>query len=317
METKLLVTVEERRQIQKEMSKEFGTKIKYRVMDLDLVVQKIREERAKFALSPYIEIKPVSPDMHKVPSRTSTFQKDPLTGIYYGIPIDQDEYGNMRWQKIQIGDNMSINLDNENDAKIWAVLRFNPDIKGSPFAVQNPYYEVYDPVVIARQEMGEVAEMKKAFDRVSLIEDKPIDMVHFARYLGEEIRENASLDIVSNTLLKFARNYPSEFNKKWDSKVRSYGERFATARFLGIITQDIDRGYIYQNIPLGISEDEAIRFLSKDHNVMSSINMQIEEKDLVIKKIKEEIDYRDSKETEVEDKKDKKDKKGKENDFDE
>ena len=274
---------------------EFGTKIKYRVIDLDKAVKKIRAERAKFALSPYIEIKPISPDLHKVPSRTGTFEKDPLTGVMYGIPIDQDDYGNMRWQKIQIGDNMSLNLDNDMEAKMWAVLRFNPNIKGSPFAVQNPYYEIYDPIVIARAEMGEVEQMKKAFERVTLIEEKPVDMVHFARFLGEEIRENASLDIVSSILLKFARNYPLEFNKKWDSKIRAFGERFATARFLGIIIQDVDKGYVYQNIPLGLSEDEAIRFLSKDHNVMSSINSVIEEQDLVIHKIKEEIAFNDIK----------------------
>jgi hypothetical protein len=201
----------------------------------------------------------------------------------------------MKWQKIQIGDNMSLDLDNTNDAKIWAVLRFNPDIKGSPFQVQNPYFEVYDPEIIAKQEIGEVAQMKKAFERITMIEDKPIDMVHFCRFLGEEIRENASFDIVSNTLLKFARNYPEEFNKKWESRTRSYGERFATARFLGIITQDIDEGFFYQNIPLGQNEEDVIRFLSKDHNILSSINSIIEEKDNVIKTIKQELDYKESK----------------------
>lgn len=295
-EKKLLVTIEERKLIQKEMSVEFGTKIKYKVIDLEKVVARIREERARFSLSPYIEIKPISPDMHKLPSRTGTFQKDPITGILYGIPIDQDEFGNMRWQKIQIGDNLSLNLDNVNDAKIWAVLRFNPDIKGSPFQVQNPYYEVYDPVTIARTEMGEVAQMKKAFERIDSINERPVDMVMFARYLGEEIRENASLDILYNTLLKFARNYPEEFNKKWENKSRSYGERFATAKAIGVITQDIDRGYIFRNIPLGLSEEEAIRFLSKDPNVMSAINDLIIEKDDLVKTIKSEIEFLNKKE---------------------
>jgi hypothetical protein len=299
METpKLLVTVKERKEIQESLSKEFGTKVKYRVIDLEKAVQKIREERAKFSLSPFIEIKPISPDMHKIPSRTSTFQKDPITGVLYGIAIDQDEFGNIRWQKIQISDNMSLNLDNDNDAKVWAVLRFNPDIKGSPFQVQNPYFEIYDPVQTARNEMGEVTQMKKAFERIDLIADKPIDMVMFARFLGEEVRENASFDIVYNTLLRVARNHPGDFNKKWDSKTRSFGERFATAAALGIITQDVDRGYMFNNIPLGLSEEEAIRFLSKDVNVMSSINSQILEKDDVVNMMKKEIAVTKEKELE-------------------
>jgi hypothetical protein len=296
--SELLVTLDERRAIQKEMSVEFGTKIKYRVIDLDKVVARIREERARYSLSPYIEIKPISPDMHKTPSRTTTFQKDPITGILYGIPIDQDDFGNMRWQKIQIADNMSLNLDNVNEAKIWAVLRFNPDIKGSPFQVQNPYYEIYDPVKIARTEMGEVAAMKKAFDRIDKIQDHPVEMVMFARYLGEEIRENASVDIVYNTLLKFARGYPMEFNKKWENKARTYGERLATARAIGVVTQDIDKGFVFRNIPLGFSEEDAIRFLSKDMNIMNAINDIITEQDLVVKNMKTEIEFNEKKEKE-------------------
>lgn len=301
METKkLLVTLEERKLIQKEMSVEFGTKVKYRVMDLDKVVARLRDERARFSLTPYIEIKPVSPDMHKMPSRTGTFQKDPITGVLYGIPIDQDEFGNMRWQKIQIGDNLSLNLDNINDAKIWSVLRFNPDIKGSPFQVQSPYYEVFDPVEAARNEMGEVAQMKKAFDRIDSLKERPVDMVNFARFLGEEIRENASLDIIYNTLLRFARSYPGEFNKKWESRSRSYGEKFASAKAVGVVTQDVDRGYIFRNIPLGLSDEDAIRFLSKDMNIMNAINEEIMNNDEVIKSIRREVEFNKKKEGEKE-----------------
>lgn len=311
MEKKILVSIEERRLIQKSMSVEFGTKVKYRVMDLDKVIDRIREERARFSLSPYIEIKPISPDMHKNPSRTSTFQKDPITGVLYGIPIDQDDFGNLRWQKIQLGDNLSLSLDNINDAKIWAVLRFNPDIKGSPFQVQNPYYEVYDPIEVARAEMSEVAAMKKAFDRIDKLEGKPIDMVLFARYLGEEIRDNASIDIVYNTLLKFARGYPVLFNQKWESKSRSFGERFATAKAISVITQDVDRGYVYKNIPLGLTEEEAIRFLSKDMNIMNSINDAIAEADVVVNGMKKEMEFREKQNKDKTDDKDLGNKEGK------
>jgi len=293
---KLLITLQERREIQESMSFELGTKIKYRIIDLDKAVARIRADRKKFQLSPYIEIKPVSPDIHKIPSRTSTFQKDPITGVLYGIALDQDDFGNIKWQKIQIGDNMSLNLDRDNDAKLWAVLRFNPDIKGSPFQVQNPYFEIYDPVAIARIEMDEVVEMKKSFDRIDMIKDKPVDIVMFARFLGEEIRDNASYDIVYNTLLRFARNHPAEFNKRWDNKLRSFGERFATAVSLNIITRDVDRGYVYRNIALGLTDEEAIQFLSKDANVMSSINSVINEKDTVVTSLKEEMSYMKKKE---------------------
>jgi hypothetical protein len=305
-ERKLLVTLDERKLIQKEMSVEYGTKVKHRVIDLDKAIIKIREERARYSLSPYVEIKPISPDMHKVPSRTGTFQKDPVTGVFYGICIGEDDFGNLKWQKIQIGDSLSLNLDNNDDARVWAVARFNPDIKGSPFQQQNPYYEVYDPVEIARTEMGEVRNMQKAFGRIEMISEKPIDMVLFARYLGEELRDNASFDIVYNVLLRFARNHPEDFNKKWENKNRSFGERFATARVLQIITQDVDKGYVYKNIPLGHTEDEAIRFLSKDTTIMSSVNSAITEKDDLVNNMKKELEFNAKNNTKA--KKEKKDK---------
>ncbi len=288
---KLLVTMDERRKIASDMSIEFGKQIKYRVIDLDKIVRKIRAERAKYAMPPYVEIRPISPDMHKIPSRSTTFQKDPVTGILYGIPIDQDDYGNMKWQKIQVSDNLTLNLDNINDAKIWAVIRFWPNIKGSPFQEENPYYEVYDPVKIAVSEIGEVEAMKKAFERIDLIENKPSEMVMFARYLGEDINDNANMKIIYNMLLRRAMKYPHEFNRKWTSKLRSYGERFATARSIGVITRDIDRGFVFRNISLGGTEEEVIRFLSEDSNVMNSINSVINETDKLINALKEEAKY--------------------------
>ena len=107
-------------------------------------------------------------------------------------------------------------------------------------------------------------------------------MVLFARFLGHELMENANEKIVASTLLKSARNYPFDFNKKWDSKIRSYGERFYSGVALGIITQDADRGYMYRQIPLGWSEEEAMAYLSKDSNIMSALNNELTEKDALV-----------------------------------
>lgn len=287
---KELVTLEERLWIAKNAVKMMGKTVQYKVMDLDKVVEDMQKKRLNNALSPYVEIQPISEDMHKVPNRMTTFQKDPITGVYYGIALDQDEFGNIKWQKIQLNDSLSLNLDRISDAKIWAVIRFHPDIEGSPWQTQNPYYKIYDPVATAVREGEEIDLMKTAFDRVDMILENPKEMVLFARYLGEELVENSNYKLVKAALLRYARHNPYDFNQKWTSKTKAYSEYFESAKALGIITNDINRGFLFRNISLGLSAEEAVRMLAKDPNILSSISTEISEKDIVIKNIQKEFD---------------------------
>jgi hypothetical protein len=269
---KVLVTENERRKIAKEAVVEMGSKVTSKVLDIDKVVQWIRTERKNKNLSPYIEIHPISEDQFKNPHKQATFQKDPLTGVLYGIATSSDDFGNIRWQKIQVNEMLSLNLDNDNDAKIWAVIRFNPDIQGSPFQRENPYFKIYDPVDEAIAEQNEIAEMQKAFERVSMVIKDSKRMVQFARYLGVEVRDNTNYDIVYGALLKKARHNSAVFNK-----------HFYSGLALGVITEDANNGYMYEGITLGISKADAIKFLAKDKSVFSSISTALDEKDTAVK----------------------------------
>lgn len=282
---RLLVTEADRRWIAENAVKKMGSKILYDVMDVDVVADKIMEERKLQAMTPWVEIQPISEDMHKIPNRLATFQKDPLTGVLLGIAIDQDDFGNIKWQKIQLHDHLSLNLDNRNDARIWAVVRFHPDVQGSPWQVQNPYYKIYDPVEEARVENYEIDQMEIAFDHVRKILDDPKSMVHFSRYLGMELRDNSNFEIVRGNLLRFAKNYPVDFNRRWESKTRSYGEYFESARALGIIINEADRGFLYKGISLGLSRADAIKYLSQDSAVMNGISNELAEQDSVVKAV--------------------------------
>lgn len=284
-----LITLEERQWLAKNAVKMMGKNVQYPVLDIDKAVERITKQRASNSMSPWVEIQPISEDMHKVPNRVATFQKDPITGVYYGIALDQDDFGNIRWQKLQLHDNISLNLDKRDDVKIWAVLRFHPDIQGSPWQVQNPYYKIFDPIDEAREEGKEIELMKKAFDRVDILMDNPKNMVFFARYLGEELMENSNFELVRGSLLRWAKKSPSEFNRKWENRLRSFGEHFESAKALGIITNDADRGFMFRNIALGINPEEAIRTLSQDSNIMNSINNDLAEQDKIVMRIKDEL----------------------------
>lgn len=279
---KELVTLTERRWIKENAIQMLGKEIKFPVIDINAAIMRIQEERANNNLSPYVEIQPISPDMYKIPNKMATFQKDPMTGVLYGIALTQDDFGNIRWQKIQLHDHMSLNLDKPDDAKIWCILRFYPEIKGSPWQIDNPYYKVYDPTDEAMEEMGQIAEMRKAFNYIEMIQDKPREMILFARYLGEDLRDNSNLNIVTGTLLKYAKNHPKDFNLKWTSKIRSFGERFKSGVAIGLITQDAERGFMYRQIQLGTDEEQSIRFLASDSNIMSRLNHDLAEGDVLV-----------------------------------
>ncbi len=290
---KVLVSIEERNWIKNEASIEMGKVVKQRVIDLDKVVTRIREERKRNNLTPYVDIIPVSGDQFKTPNKMPTYQKDPVTGILYGIPIGEDDFGNIKWQRLQLTDTLSLNLDNEMDAKIWTVLRFHPDISGSPFQKQYPYYKVFDPVDEAKATINEAKEMETAFDRVKQLRQHPKEMVFFVRYLGEDLRENANKNIIEGILLRYAKNYPYEFNKKFDSKDRGYAERFFTAKAIGIIENHPDKGFMFRNVTIGLTEEEAIRTLSTDSAIISAVNSMIIENDNVLKIVLREAQEED------------------------
>jgi hypothetical protein len=286
---KELVPIEERRWIAENAVLEMGTVIKYKIMDLDKVVARMKDQREARNLTDFVTVLPLSPDMYKAPNRSMTFQKDPLTGVLYGLAIKQDQFGNIQWQKIQLSDSLPLDLTKSNDAKLWAVLRFSSDIEGSPFEGDRAYYKVFDPVEVAKEERSEVEMMKECFDRITSFQDNPKEMVLFTRFLGEDVNETSNYDVVMGQLLKKAKNYPAVFKKRWESKARSYGEKFFSAKALGIISTDADHGFTYNNIPLGVSEEDVIRFLAKDRNILNAINNELDEKDTVILNLEKDM----------------------------
>ena len=279
MKRKVLVSMAERQEIKASMSKQVGTNVIYTVIDLEKVVKKIQAERKDRNLSPFIEIQPVKEDMFKMPMRLNTFQKDPNTGVLYGIVAGIDQHGNIKWQKIQLNDNLTLNLNNVNDAKIWAVIRFHPDIKNSPFQNDNPYYQIYDPVDSALENSERIEKMKEAFSLVDKLLEEPLQMVMFARYLGAELHEQSNYQIVKDELQTRAEGSPGIFIEKYKSRLRKFEEIFSSAEALAIITENPNSGYMYGNLPLGLTKEEAVAAIQKDGNVTTSILTEIERKD--------------------------------------
>lgn len=287
-----LVTMEERKWIRDNATVTHGSDkiLRFKVIDLPKVVDRIRQERERAGLTTLINIVPVAVDKYKKPNRSFTYQRDPNTGVYYGILLKEDQYGGLVWQRVTISDGLPLNIERDDDAKIWAVIRFNPNIMGSPFQSDSPFYRVDDPVEQANIEIRRAELITEAFTKIVALSADPKSMVHFARFLGEDVHESSNLNVVRSQLYKVAQHAPADFINKWNSNRRTAGEIFTSGVALGIIANYPDRGYLYNNIPIGLDEAEALNYLMKDPKLLSAINMNVLENDKVISAIEKELD---------------------------
>lgn len=281
--------MEERQWIRKEACLKYGKTLKFEVIDVDKVVDRIRQERVAAGLTTLINIVPVFVDQYKKPNRSFTYQKDPITAVYYGILLKEDQYGALVWSRVTISDGLPLDINRTDEARIWAVIRFNPNIKGSPFQTDNPFYKVDDPTENAMIEITRAETLKKAFDKIDLIIKNPRDMVYFARYLGHDVHESSNMNVVKSILYKAAQLAPLEFITKWDSKQRSAYEIFHSAVALSVIMNYPDRGYVYKSIPLGADRDSVVAYLQKDPQMLTVLNREIIDADKVVEKIENEI----------------------------
>lgn len=289
----MLVTMDERTWIAgnavQEMKNENFT---YKINDLDKMIKRIRTEREKAGMGMHIVVKPIKNSPFKTPSYGLTFQKDPITGVFYGIPNGKDQYGNPKWLRIPIGEYAQFDLNRDNDAKIWSVFRFHPSLKGSPFQGFNgarTVFELEDPGEEAKIEKAGLDQMRIAMERIDLILNKGKDLVNFARYLGENVNNKTGLSALQSAVIKYMRKDPVEFNKKWENSYRTYIESVYAGIDVGKIQDLPGSGIMYNNIPLGQSVEEAAEYLKKDRGMMEVIVHEIDKKDEVTKGIEEEI----------------------------
>ena len=94
-------------------NKDFPTK----VIDVDKVAKRLRDQRLKNDESPYIRIELKVPDRHKDRHYTFTYDKDIITGIHYCIVASIHPDGNPKWMKIALGESDVFNINNSLDAR--------------------------------------------------------------------------------------------------------------------------------------------------------------------------------------------------------
>ena len=285
-----LVSLEERRYLAKNCVKEMGKEVKIKVLDMPAAVEYMRDLRKRKGLSPFVIVKPVYENKHKEMRLSGTYQRDPETGVYYGIPVREDQFGNVIWRKVRVVESETFHIMSSlNDAMIWTVLRFHPKLGGSPWAIVNPIFRIFDPAENARKDVAKAKAMGQAFNVIKLLAEKPLDMLNFARYMGEEITDYTSIGIIDGTLHSLAMNDPYSMIRKYNEPGRAYGQIFLAAYQTGLIGEIPGQGFYYKNTPLGMDMPDVINFLKKDKVIISTLIEDIQMQDPAAKSIIKEV----------------------------
>ena len=272
MKTKeiLQMTIPERKNVKFDV---VGDAIKFKLANLDKIILKIRKDRREAGLTNIINLVPSKVRQYHDPNFKPTFVKDPLTGVIYGIMVGTHPDGNPKWQKISIGENLILDISQENDAKIWAVMRMHPSCDVSPFA-DDPRFVVEDPEVTANETLAKGALIRTVLHKASTM--KRMSLKHFARWCDIPLDGSETLTMIRSKLVNFAIESPEKFEERFVSTERGIGEIFKSAKQMGLIKHDPSKGYKYHDLWLGLTEFECLNTLGQENEIVSGMLSEVE-----------------------------------------
>lgn len=268
-----------------------GKNFPVKVVNFREEVKILQDSRIEENMSPYIHInqtKKLNRQEHQMKDRTQslTYQRDKDYNVYYGIPAALYPDDNIKWRRIMIGENFSLDIRKADEAKIWIVLRMHRKVKGSPWQVTDPIYQVFDEELEAKKDLLKTKELKEAFKRIDKLD--PVQLILFARTLRTsehqdfDLSFNTSYDVIQAKVLNFAHHDPILFNKIWNSNDRAYKEVFVNGYAVGIIDNKQGMGYYFGSTFLGQNDEQAISFMKDDPQLTEAIRREVFEKDTLL-----------------------------------
>lgn len=254
-----------------------------KVIDLQKAVPLMKKEREKLGIGMKVSLIPIREDKFKEPNYGFSWTKDPITGIYYGIPISVLSDGNPKWRRIICGESLPLDLTREDEAIQWTVLRMWDKIEGSPYQGADPIYRIFDPMQEAEKEDLRAEHIDQS---LSLIKEMTAKRkVTFGRYLGIKMDQDTNLYILTSDLKKHAINEPADFMKKFHDARRGMREILESAMYLSVIKHMPQRGYMFRDINLGLTKDAILKYFADYPDVCESINQDCIAADSIMTKL--------------------------------
>ncbi len=189
--------------------------------------------------------------------------------IYHRWKFDQDGARTIRVHK---------NKTDLSEEKLKAVdfLRNSPNCKGSPngtYSLDGTQSDVYF------QEMNDEKTAKEAIEAEIVrmnalnlaLSVKGQDFVDLCALVGAMNKDES---VMRFTLIDFARNKPEKFTELYNDPVRQLKSILRRGVSLGIINKE-GRMLTWENQLLGVDEDDAVRKLHTDENMLKAIKSHL------------------------------------------
>tara|TARA_R110002020_G_scaffold113252_8_gene260614 strand:+ start:7758 stop:8690 length:933 start_codon:yes stop_codon:yes gene_type:complete len=218
------------------------------------------------------EVVPV--DQRKLLNLSFTCFKDPRTGIWYGIPMgENDDLGRPVFQRITITGRRMYYLENEQDAIEWSIIQRHPAVLNSPLQKGKPLLKVYDRKHEAKVKLSKIRRGAEAMD-IALNKLAGNDLLDFARTIGIS-PENNDIEVVAQLVAEKAQKDPDDFMDRFSDVNRNISEIINRARAVGLIAYKLDTGLIYkESYPLGSSDIAAIAHLKDNPKLLETIDIE-------------------------------------------
>lgn len=254
---------EERRRLDNMPSKDYGF---MKVADLKSDNAYTEDEKSGVVI-----FEPI--DKKRFISLTFRRYRDPKTDIVYGIPTGRtDKDGTPEFQKIQILNARILDRSIPKDRMMYKILKNFYRVEGTLFPQGEPSIRIKDMESESKEIIEKGLRVKDAMDIVyGLHEDKVAD---FCRLIGENPKGN-SVDTNRGLLVRFTMDKPVEFLEIYKDENRTVKQIIHRGIETGIITHNINDGYMYKNgVSLGHSIEGIVEYLVKDTRMMDRIDKE-------------------------------------------
>ena len=200
---------------------------------------------------------------------------DKATQTNVGIPERVDpKTKEFVYRLITIVGRRIYDLSNENDAKEWACIKNSPYLEGSPNQDRNgpPIYKVYDKEKQAVDNLTKIKLKRKAGIVADGLNGSDLNDMLRACGIGTQ---GMSETIKQSAIVQFAEDSPEEFLKHWESPTRREAFILKQAVDAGIVQSNMEVGFIYKTIELGLTEQMAVQYLKDHSNISTAIDTLI------------------------------------------
>lgn len=199
--------------------------------------------------------------------------------LYIGIPVELNQNGTFKFQKIEIRNHRLFTLAIEQDAKEWHCVQHHFNVAGSLNAQAAPNFKIFDANVEAEKEISKFNLSLKAGE---IIRSMGISKKHsFGRLFSLDPLNNSDMVIEAKLLEVCMKNPQAIIDANRNTDFTNVKEVFYRALSFAEISQDVQKGYMFRHQTLGYTVDAAVIELMKDMQLVHVLDQMSREKEKV------------------------------------